>query len=102
LGGVTELWEGFGFCNKTTNWLIQTSPNTVDIRGSLVAEAHADLEKAIAKATESGLLWIIHGKGTGKLRKGVPEFLEEHPQVSRYELAPQKEGGTGVMIAYLT
>ena len=82
--------------------LIQTSQNTVDIRGSRVAESEADLEKAIALATNYGLLWIIHGKGTGKLRQGVHEFLERHPQVSRYELAPQKEGGTGVTIAYLT
>ena len=82
--------------------LIQTSQNTVDIRGSRVAESEADLEKAIALATNHGLLWIIHGKGTGKLRQGVHEFLERHPQVSRYELAPQKEGGTGVTIAYLT
>ena len=48
-----------------------------------------------------GVLWIIHGKGTGSLRKGVHEILERHPQVSHYELAPQNEGGAGVTIAYL-
>jgi DNA mismatch repair protein MutS2 len=80
--------------------VIRTSQNTIDLRGSRVAEAEADLENAIAKATEYGLLWIIHGKGTGKLREGVHEFLKRHPQITRFELAPQKEGGSGVTIAY--
>ncbi|MBR8829956.1 MAG: endonuclease MutS2 [Chlorogloea purpurea SAG 13.99] len=81
--------------------LIRTSGNTVDIRGSRVAEAESLLEKAISAATASGVLWVIHGKGTGKLRQGVQEFLTSHPQVQRIETAPQNEGGTGVTIAYL-
>ena len=81
--------------------VIRTSQNTIDIRGSRVAEAEADLENAIAQATESGVLWIIHGKGTGKLRQGVHEFLKRHPQIARFELASQKEGGSGVTLAYL-
>ena len=80
---------------------VRTSQNTVDIRGSRVANAEVDLENAIASATESGVLWIIHGKGTGRLRQGVHEFLKSHPQIERFELAPQNEGGAGVTIAYL-
>ncbi|MGK7945312.1 MAG: Smr/MutS family protein, partial [Microcystaceae cyanobacterium] len=87
---------------KASPVVIRTSQNTLDIRGCRVAEAEGDLENAIAKATESGVLWIIHGKGTGKLRAGVHEFLQRHPQVTRFELASQKEGGSGVTIAYLT
>ena len=81
---------------------VRTAKNTLDIRGSRVANAEVDLESAIASATESGVLWIIHGKGTGRLRQGVHEFLQRHPQVDRFELAPQNEGGAGVTIAYLT
>ena len=80
---------------------VRTSKNTIDLRGSRVANAEADLENAIAAATESGVLWIIHGKGTGRLREGTHEFLKQHPQVERFELAPQNEGGSGVTIAYL-
>jgi DNA mismatch repair protein MutS2 len=80
---------------------VRTSKNTIDIRGSRVANAEVDLEGAIATATESGVLWIIHGKGTGKLREGVHDFLQRHPQVAKFELAPQNEGGSGVTIAYL-
>ncbi|OKH38704.1 endonuclease MutS2 [[Phormidium ambiguum] IAM M-71] len=80
---------------------IRTSQNTVDIRGSRVADAESELERGIRAATNAGVLWIVHGKGTGKLRQGVHEFLQEHPQVERFELADSKEGGAGVTIAYL-
>jgi len=80
---------------------IRTERNTIDVRGTRVMEAEADLEGAIAAATPAGVLWIIHGKGTGRLRQGIHKFLRQHPQVARFELAPQNEGGTGVTVAYL-
>ncbi len=80
---------------------IRTSTNTVDIRGQRVANAESAIEAAIGKAYQSGILWVIHGKGTGKLREGVHEFLKTHPQVSRFELAGEKDGGGGVTIVYL-
>jgi DNA mismatch repair protein MutS2 len=66
-----------------------------------VADAEFALDQALSQATESGALWIIHGKGTGKLRQGVHTFLEQHPLVDRFELTEQAEGGTGVTVAYL-
>ncbi len=86
---------------KQATVAVRTSQNTLDIRGSRVANSEVDIESAIAKATESGMLWIIHGKGTGRLRQGVHEFLQRHPQVAKYELASQKEGGSGVTVVYL-
>ncbi|GAB4432384.1 MAG: endonuclease MutS2 [Cyanobacteria bacterium J069] len=79
---------------------IRTSKNTVDLRGSRVADAEVVLERAIASA-QAGPLWIIHGHGTGKLRQGVHAFLKEHPQVSRFEAAEQADGGSGVTVAYI-
>jgi DNA mismatch repair protein MutS2 len=79
--------------------LIRTSKNTIDIRGSRVADAEQVLDQEIAKADRA--LWIIHGHGTGKLRSGVHEYLRQHPHVSRFEAAEQNDGGTGVTIAYL-
>ena len=81
--------------------LVRTSNNTIDLRGDRVETAESKLEKAINQATDFDVLWIIHGKGTGKLRSGVHEFLSNHPQVDRFELAPQNEGGSGVTLAYL-
>ncbi len=81
---------------------IRTSSNTLDIRGQRVADAEREIDQGIAKAfTTSGVLWIIHGKGTGRLRQGVHEFLQQHSLVKRFELASQNEGGAGVTIAYL-
>jgi DNA mismatch repair protein MutS2 len=79
---------------------IRCDRNTVDIRGSRVADAEPVLEKAIASA-QTGALWIIHGHGTGKLRQGIHAFLQHHPQVERLELAAAEDGGAGVTIAYL-
>ncbi|MBD2034237.1 endonuclease MutS2 [Leptolyngbya sp. FACHB-321] len=81
--------------------IIRTARNTIDIRGSRVADAEPMMEQAIAQAYESGVLWIIHGHGTGKLRQGVHAFLQQHPQVERYELASRADGGAGVTLAYL-
>lgn len=80
---------------------VRTSKNTVDIRGKRISEAEYELEQALSQAVTSGALWIIHGKGTGRLRQGVHEFLERHPLVERFELTTQNEGGAGVTVAYL-
>lgn len=81
---------------------VRTSQNTLDIRGQRVTHAEVELERAINAAIASGILWIVHGKGTGRLREGVHEFLQHHPLVERFELAPQNEGGAGVTIVHLT
>jgi DNA mismatch repair protein MutS2 len=81
---------------------VRTSRNTVDLRGRRVADAEIELEQAIAAQVPiGGALWIIHGKGTGKLRQGVHAILDQSPQIKNYELAKDKDGGSGVTIAYL-
>ena len=80
---------------------IRTANNSIDLRGARVSDAEIEIDRALSKAVEYGVLWIIHGKGTGQLRRGVHEFLANHPQVSRFELASQKEGGPGVTVVYL-
>ena len=86
---------------KKSKVMVRTSTNTLDIRGQRVNNAEIEINNAISRAIESGLLWIIHGKGTGRLRDGVHEYLKSHSQVDKYELAPQKEGGSGVTIVHL-
>ena len=81
--------------------LVRTSKNTIDLRGKRTSEAEIELDRMLGQIHDFGAIWIIHGKGTGQLRKGVHEFLEQHPLVERFELAPQNDGGIGVTIAYL-
>ncbi len=90
-----------GQTQKKSKVMVRTSSNTLDIRGQRVNNAEIEINNAISRAIESGLLWIIHGKGTGRLRDGVHEYLKNHAQVDKYELAPQKEGGSGVTIVHL-
>lgn len=81
--------------------VLRTEKNTLDLRGKRVSESEIEIDRALSQLMDFGALWIIHGKGTGQLRQGVQEFLKQHPQVERFELAPQAEGGMGVTVAYL-
>ena len=74
-----------------------TVPKELDIRGMTVDEAIGELEKylddvALARFPE---VRIIHGKGTGALRRGVHEFLRKQPQVREFRIAEHEEGGEG-------
>src|SRR2546423_7404362 len=44
---------------------------------------------------------IIHGHGTGALRRAITEFLADHPHVARFGAAPQDQGGSGATIVEL-
>ncbi|MGB3494666.1 MAG: Smr/MutS family protein [Elainellaceae cyanobacterium] len=56
--------------------------------------------RAIATAP-AGPMCIIHGHGTGKLKRGVQEFLKRHPQISRFEFADKSDRGAGSTVAYV-
>jgi DNA mismatch repair protein MutS2 len=78
------------------------SPGTsIDLRGSTVDETLQRLDLYLDQAMRAGLpqARIIHGKGTGALRRAVRQFLADHPLVSDYEAADAREGGEGVTIA---
>ncbi|HAO11805.1 MAG TPA: endonuclease MutS2 [Planktothrix sp. UBA8407] len=86
---------------KSERPIVRTSNNTIDLRGKRISEAESELDRMLGQIHDFGAIWIIHGKGTGQLRKGVHEFLATHPLVERFELAPPNDGGIGVTIAYL-
>jgi DNA-nicking Smr family endonuclease len=44
---------------------------------------------------------IIHGKGTGRLRRGLAAFLQTHPLVAGFQLASFDEGGAGATVVGL-
>ena len=75
----------------------------VNVIGSTVDEAITRLEKFLDESTVTDLreLRIVHGHGTGQLRRAVAEFLKNHPLVERFETAPQAQGGGGATIAFL-
>jgi DNA mismatch repair protein MutS2 len=86
-----------------------TSANTEEMRteinliGRTVDEATGELEKYLDRAFLAGLerVRVIHGHGAGILRRGVREFLKNHPHVAGIEEAPQNEGGQGATLVEL-
>ncbi|MHB8684974.1 MAG: endonuclease MutS2, partial [Dehalococcoidia bacterium] len=75
----------------------------IDVRGQTIDEAVPNVEQYIDEAFRAGLgsARIIHGKGTGALRREVRGFLAKYPLVKSYEEAPREQGGEGVTIAHL-
>lgn len=74
---------------------------TIDLRGGRVEESLRQLDRYLDQAMRAGLpeARIIHGKGTGTLRRAVRDFLADHPLVSKFEGADYREGGEGVTVA---
>jgi DNA mismatch repair protein MutS2 len=75
----------------------------LDLRGQRADEALDQLERYLDAAYLAGLPFvrIIHGKGTGKLRRAVRESLGGNPHVRSFEAGGVGEGGDGVTVAKL-
>jgi DNA mismatch repair protein MutS2 len=75
----------------------------INLIGRTVDEATEQLEKYLDRAFLAGLprVRVIHGHGAGILRRGVREFLKNHPHVAGIEEAPQNEGGMGATLVEL-
>ena len=75
----------------------------IDLRGQLPDEAIENLDKYLDDAYVAGLkrLRIIHGKGTGALRKALLEYLKGHRLVKSTQMGDYHEGGLGVTIVEL-
>jgi DNA mismatch repair protein MutS2 len=78
-------------------------PLELDLRGERYEDALLRLEKYIDDALLAGYprVSIIHGKGTGALRKGVQQYLQNHRSVKSIRFGEATEGGTGVTIVEL-
>ena len=66
-------------------------------------EAIYNVDKYLDEAYLAGLneVTIIHGKGTGVLRKAVGDLLKGHAHVKSFRLGEYSEGGSGATIATL-
>ena len=74
------------------NVIGKTTDEAVDLVDKFLDEA------SLASASE---VRIVHGHGTGALRRAISDFLKDHPHVERFIAAPQDQGGTGATIVQL-
>jgi len=92
--------------NRGSKGLLQkvsTVQRDIDVRGMMVDEAEQVCGKFIDDAQLAGLkqVLIIHGKGTGALRKGLHDFLRRNKSVENFSLADIDEGGAGATLISL-
>jgi DNA mismatch repair protein MutS2 len=75
----------------------------IEVRGQTVDEALPTIDQYLDRAYRASLPWvrIVHGKGTGTLRRQVRDMLHKHPLVRSYETGKPEEGGDGVTVAHL-
>lgn len=75
----------------------------ISLRGMRAEDALDALEKYVDRAYRAGLPYVrvVHGKGTGTLRKLAREHLRAHPLVASIRTGEAHEGGEGVTIAKL-
>ncbi|HOQ09312.1 MAG TPA: endonuclease MutS2 [Syntrophomonadaceae bacterium] len=81
----------------------RTISKEIDVRGKLAEEAIQEIDKYLEDANLVGIdsVRIIHGKGTGALRKAVRNFLQDHRYVQSFQDGAREEGGYGVTVVKL-
>ena len=119
MSGSMKMWVGFDDCKlKKSNAPSSETPKTrkvsgitsradrnvsgeIDIRGMATDEALLVLDKYIDEAVLAGIgtITIIHGKGTGTLRKNVQAHLRHHRNIKNFRVGLFGEGENGVTIA---
>jgi DNA mismatch repair protein MutS2 len=75
----------------------------INVIGCTVEEATERVDKFLDRAVLAGkpTVRIIHGHGTGALRRGLAEFLSSHPLVERTHAEAEDRGGTAITVAEL-
>jgi DNA mismatch repair protein MutS2 len=89
---------------RVSGEIFHASPGVeIDLRGLDSEEMSMRLEKYLDNASLAGLPYvrIIHGKGTGILRRTARKLLLAHPHVKFIESGQDNEGGDGVTIAHM-
>ncbi len=122
MSGSMKMWVGFNECkHKKSNAPSTEAPKKrnvtgvmsraernvsgeIDIRGLATDEALLVLDKYIDEAVMAGIgtITIIHGKGTGVLRKNVQSHLRSHRNIKSFRVGLFGEGENGVTIAEIS
>jgi DNA mismatch repair protein MutS2 len=75
----------------------------LNVIGCTVDEALTRAERFLDESllTDQRVIRLIHGYGTGQLKRALAGFLQQHPLVARFATAPPNQGGGGVTVVEL-
>jgi DNA mismatch repair protein MutS2 len=78
-------------------------PADLNVIGCSVDEAISRAERFLDESllTDQRIVRMIHGYGTGQLKRALAGFLQQHPLVARFATAPPEQGGGGVTVVEL-
>jgi DNA mismatch repair protein MutS2 len=100
--------EKFASLRKVRNTEVKVKTETngrseLNVIGQTTDEAVDAVDKFLDEASMASLaqVRIIHGHGTGALRRAIAEMLKGHPHVARFIGAPQDQGGSGATLVEL-
>jgi DNA mismatch repair protein MutS2 len=81
----------------------QKSDSELNVIGQTTDEAVEAVDKFLDEASLASLsqVRIVHGHGTGALRRAIGDLLRGHPHVARFIAAPPDQGGTGATLVEL-
>ncbi|OGF53849.1 MAG: hypothetical protein A2Z21_10400 [Candidatus Fraserbacteria bacterium RBG_16_55_9] len=73
------------------------------VRGLTVSEALREVDLYLDRLVLSDVrkAYIVHGKGTGTLRRVIRDYLNKDPRVERISAAPTQQGGEGITVVEL-
>ncbi len=92
---------------RGTEVKLRSGRDSVDAELNLIGQTTDDARDEVDRFLDEAFLEghshvrIIHGHGTGALRRAVADLLRHHPHVARFELAPENQGGAGATVVEL-
>ncbi|MDY3929637.1 MAG: endonuclease MutS2 [Clostridia bacterium] len=91
------------YIKSSGEFSVKAVSTTCDVRGQNLEEALMNVEKFLDDCYLAGIspVTVIHGKGTGILKKGIHEMLRKQKYVKSYRLGTFGEGENGVTIVEL-
>jgi DNA mismatch repair protein MutS2 len=81
----------------------ETTTADLNVIGCTVDEAITRAERFLDESllSDQRVIRLIHGYGTGQLKRALAGFLQQHPLVARFATAPPNQGGGGVTVVEL-
>jgi DNA mismatch repair protein MutS2 len=98
---VEEVEKLAAEAEPPASWpVVAPPPVELEVRGMRVDEAMLLIDQRLDEAFRAGLpqIRIVHGKGTGTLRRAIREALSRNPLVKSLTTPPPKEGGEGATV----